>query len=909
MPAAACVAVAAAALIGRAQGPERLAKVPGYNSTACTVPPGDRPWMDARQSPECRALEALAAMTPEERLLFRGTNQRLGLNFSGGSDGPNGITGGGFGIEQTSPAPRNVNTTAFPTVIAVGATWDRDLARRYGLAIGEEFAGKGMSSMTGPTINLLRTWHWGRAAETFSEDPYLMAELAVPEINAMQSQKVVAVVKHFAGNNQENTRTGVSPDNAGVDERISEKALQEIFFPHFKAAVQKAHNASIMCAYNQVNGQFSCNNPWLLGQLREWGFDGYIVPDAGYALRNTLAAARAGVDRVNSQEVDALVKAGQLPADIIDRIAMHSMVPIFRLGIYDSPPAGTAEANVSTPAHLQTARDIGAQGAVLLKNAGAVLPLGAARVKSIAVIGDDAGPHVTVMESGSAHVYVDPAKVRTPLDAITARAGAAMKVTYAQGTVGIGRLSAIPTSALKPANGQGQGLDAVYYTNASWTGDPVATKVEPTVDFASFPLPELGGPARGGAPGGRQGRGALPQADAAPSPAAQPPQRGSVAPAGRQGGGGAFGPRPAWSAVWTGTLTPPASGIYRFSLAGGGTGQLYIDNKPVVTLMRADFAMVAHGIVPLDSGRAVPIQLKYSSASNLTGAGLRLGWQPPDPSMLDRAVAAARQSDVAVVFAAEQEGEGYDKLSLNLPGDEDQLIDAVASANARTIVVLHTSNPVSMPWIEKVSAVIEAWYPGQEAGTSIASVLFGDVNPSGKLPVTFPANELQGPGVKWTEYPGDGRTVDFSEGVLVGYRFYDAKNQQPLFPFGHGLSYTTFGYSGLLIEGIGQQRTVKVRVTNTGTLAGAEVLQLYLGFPPEAGEPPRQLKGFEKVSLKPGESKVVSMVLDKDAMSAWETATHQWRMYPGTYAVNVGSSSRDIRLKGSFVLAKQVPAK
>lgn len=277
----------------RAQTEPPVAQIPGVAAASCR-PSGEKPWLDRQQTPVCRALEAIAAMSREEKLNFRGSIARLGLTAPPGQDGPNGIAGGWNGPLQA----RQRQVTAFPNVVTLAATWDRDLARRYGIAIGEEFAGKGMGSVTGPTINLMRTWHWGRAAETFGEDPYLMGEMVVPEILGIQSQHVIAVTKHFAGNNQENTRTGTYPDYAGIDERITEKALQEIFFPHFRAAVERGHNGAVMCAYDQINGQFSCDDPELLGQLRQWGFDGYIEPDAIYAQRSVAAAARAGVDRV-----------------------------------------------------------------------------------------------------------------------------------------------------------------------------------------------------------------------------------------------------------------------------------------------------------------------------------------------------------------------------------------------------------------------------------------------------------------------------------------------------------------------------------------------------------------------------------------------------------------------------------
>jgi beta-glucosidase len=308
----------------------------------------------------------------------------------------------------------------------------------------------------------------------------------------------------------------------------------------------------------------------------------------------------------------------------------------------------------------------------------------------------------------------------------------------------------------------------------------------------------------------------------------------------------------------------------------------------------------------LKARRPVPIELKYSNLSAIMGPGLTLGWQPPDPDMLAKAVAAAKQSDIAIVFAAEQMGEGQDKVTLALPGDQDSLVSAIAQTNPRTAVVLHTSNPVTMPWLDRVAAVIEAFYPGQEAGSSIARVLFGDVNPSGKLAMTFPANEHQGPGALFLDYPGDGMTVNYTEGVLVGYRWYDAKNQDPLFPFGHGLSYTTFRYGDLQVQQTSREEvTVKVRVTNTGAREGAEVVQLYLGSPAAAEEPPKQLKSFEKILLKPGEGKVVTMKLDKASLAAWDTETHGWKINPGTYSVMIGSSSRDIRLKSSFTVGSK----
>jgi beta-glucosidase len=860
------------------QSAARVAQIPGIDPGLCSPGPEERPWLNPNQTPGCRALEVIAGMTLEEKLAElggitgRSANERLGLASGGGSDGPNGVATMGSGPAQA----RGRNVTAFPNAVTLAATWDRELASRYGRALGEEFVGKGSNSVLGPTINIMRTWHWGRNGETFSEDPYLTAEIAVAEIKALNAQKVLTVLKHYAGNNQENTRCGVLPDHAGVDARIPDKALHEIYLPAFKAAVVRAQTGGIMCSYNQVNGKFSCNHPELLGYLRAWGFDGFIAPDAAFALRDALTAALAGVTRVGGKELGSLVEQGKLKVGDLDRMLYYNLTPYFRLGIYDSPSKGKPDADVSTAEHQALARRVAEEGAVLLKNRGGALPIEPSKVRSIAVIGDDAGAHVTIGLNGSGHVYAT--KVSIPLDAITARAGNGIKVTYAQGTVGIGPLAAIPQNVLTPPSGEGEGLLARYFNGADANGLPIVSRVERGVQEVSGPPAEFYAALGLPAPAGRGG---------------SPPAGGSMR-------------RSAWSARWTGSLTPPCSGTYLFSVTGAGTAQLYVDHRLVTTMMRADFGQTVQGTIDLGAGRAVPVELKYSSSSTIMGPGLGLGWHPPDPDMLAKAVTAAKQSDMVIVFAAEQMGEGQDKVTLALPGDQDNLIRAVAQANPRTIVVLHTSNPVSMPWLDKVAGIIEAFYPGQEAGSSISSVLFGDANPSGKLAMTFPADESQGPGAFFLDYPGDGMTVNYSEGVLVGYRWYDAMKQEPLFPFGYGLSYTVFRYDGLEVEKTGaEQFTVKVRVTNSGTREGAEVVELYLGSPAAAEEAPKQLKGFEKIRLRPGESKVVAMGLNPDSLAAWDARIRGWKVYPGAYSVMVGSSSRDIRLKGVFTVASR----
>ncbi|MCP5143992.1 MAG: glycoside hydrolase family 3 C-terminal domain-containing protein [Gammaproteobacteria bacterium] len=867
-----------------------LPNIPGIAPPACPEMTGERPWLNAAYPPECRALAAVGALTEDEKIFWgnlgaiipqsepidetspavlrareaeASAERKLGLPPLGrGGDGPNGIADMS-GLFGAPPDARAMQVTAFPNVIALGATWDRDLASRFGAAMGEEFHAKGMTSNLGPTVNLIRSWHGGRSAESFSEDPFLMSELVVEELNAMQDKGVVAVLKHFVANNQEFSRVGAYPVMGGTDTIVSEKALEEIYFPAYRAAVQRANIGGIMCSYNQVNGEFACNSSTLLNKLFDWGFEGAIMPDAAYAMRDAVAAAAAGVTTATPvEEVEQGIKDGRVDAHHFDRKIYQTLVPRFRHGLYDAPPAGrysngAGDAQASTPEHIALAREIGGAAAVLLKNDHDTLPLNNAR--TIAVIGADASGEAVVMETGSPNVRVE--NLSTPIAAILARAGGDATVVYQRGNAGVRALPPVPASVLRTPSGE-PGLQGTYY-HTPWFWPGAVQRIDEQIDFKADPgIPP--------APAGVLGM--------------QKYDRGRGGP---------------WSAQWRGTLLPPKSGDYVFSLSGAGTAELYLDGKLVTTVQRADFPASTVGMIALDANRPVTVQIKYHNASAILGHGIRLGWQVPD-ERLQHAVAAARQADVAVVFVGEQLGEGYDKHFFDLPGDQNAMIAAVAAANPRTVVVLHTSTAVAMPWLDEVAAVVQAWYPGQEAGTSISDVLFGDVNPSGRLPVTFPRNGQQGPTSNWLSYPGDGQTVVYDEGVFVGYRWFDANDEQPLFPFGHGLSYTAFTYSRLNISGSGDDRVVRFTLKNTGKRAGAEVAQLYIGVPSTAEEPPRQLKGFEKVLLQPGESKEVSIPLPDSLLRMFDAPSRKWRLFSGDYRIEIGASSRDIRLQQAF---------
>jgi beta-glucosidase len=748
------------------------------------------------------------------------------------------------------------NVTQFPAPIALAATWDSELAHAYGRAQGEEQAGKGRNVVLAPTINILRDPRWGRAAETFGEDPILNGTVGAAVVNGLQSLHLIAMPKHFAANNQETDRFGSAPDFAAIDEHIAERTLREIYFPAFRTAIQEAHAGAIMCAYNKVNGVAACENPQLLGPLRdEWGFKGFVTSDWYFGTRSTDAANR-GLDQAMpggggplppyfGEKLRQAVRDGSVPQSRIDLMARHILTAMFAAGLFEPGAKGSPDADVRNEAHRALAGKVAAEGTVLLVNRDRTLPIGPG-IRSIAVIGDaaDAGAQTTEPYGG----FVGPGAgvaITTPLAGIRARAGSAVKVTYARGTAAIGPLPEIPPTLFILPEG-GNGWRASYFPAKDLSGSPSASRIE-----------------------------------AMPDP--------KHPPAGLPAG---------WSARWQTVFTPRKTGSYRFSLTGGGSARLSIDGKPVAAIVKEQFKGTGQGAIVLTAGRPVAMSLEFESAPGVLAPDLVLGGQAPDPALLDDAVQAARHTDLAVVFASDAISEGADRQGLGLPGDQDALIEAVARANKRTVVVLNTGGAVLMPWLPNVAAVLEGWYPGQETGRAIAEVLFGDVDPSGRLPETFPQDEGQGPTASEDRFPGLGNVALYDEGLLVGYRWYDAKDRTPLFPFGFGLSYTHFTLDQLRSDpGAG---TVTVRLTNSGDRAGTEIVQLYVGFPAETGEPPRQLKSFQKISLAPGDAKNVSFALSRSMFQHWDEKTRAWLATPGRYQLFVGTSSRDLPLHTEY---------
>ncbi|MFJ6216887.1 glycoside hydrolase family 3 C-terminal domain-containing protein [Streptomyces sp. NPDC092296] len=811
-----------------------------------------QPWMNTAQPPAQRADELLAAMTQAEKLtMLHGgascgyagcvnANTRLGIPALHLQDGPVGVGDGMSGVTQLA-AP-----------VAGAASWDTALMQQYGEVLGAEQWGKGTNVVLAPTINIVRDPRWGRAFESLGEDPYLAGQLGAADIRGIQSQGPMAQVKHYAVYNQETNRNS-SADNAIV----SDRAEREIYLPAFETAVQQGQVGSVMCSYSAVNGPMACENgPLQNGVLKnDFGFTGFITSDWG-GTHSTVASANNGLDMempgsdYYGTALTNAVASGQVSQATVDDHTRRILLSMFRQGLFDRAQSGSADAVVTSTAHAAVAQQVAEEGSVLLKNGSSVLPIGSA-VHSVAVIGDDAGTDAMTQGGGSAGVNAP--HVVTPYQGIKARAGSGTSVTFSQGTPSAsGTLTPVGSSYLKPSSGSGNGLYGQYYNNTNLSGTAVTSRVDSDIDAVW---------------GGQS-----------PAP-------------------GVAGTN--WSAKWTGTLTPPASGSYQFSLNSDDGSRLIINGQQVINNWYDQGPTTRTGNITLTANQPVSIEVDYYQAGG--GSNASLGWQIPGQSLHDQAVANARGSDLAVVFVSDFESEGSDLANIDLSAAQNQLVSDVAAANPNTVVVVNSGSAVTMPWADSVRGIVENWYPGQEDGTAIAALLFGDSNFSGKLPVTFPKSLADGPTTSAAQWPGQNGTVQYSEGVKVGYRWYDAQNKAPLFPFGYGLSYTTFGYANLSVGAPDSAGSVAVGfdVTNTGSRAGAEVAQVYVGQPSATGEPPKNLRGFQRVALDPGQTKHVSVTLDARSFQYW---TSGWTNAAGSNAVYVGSSSRDIRLTGQTTI-------
>ena len=808
--------------------------------------------------------ELLEQMTLHEKVsLLAGSDMwhttpiaRLGIPALKVTDGPSGARGAGSFTD-------GVRAACFPAGVALAASWNPELVERVGEALAQEARTKGARVLLAPTVNMHRTPLGGRTFECYSEDPYLTGRMAVAYIQGVQSQGVGATIKHFVCSEQEDQRQSISSE-------VDERTLREIYLAPFFAAIREARPWAIMASYNKINGTSASENPLTLTAIlrEEWGFDGVAMSD-WFGTQSTAASVNAGLDLEmpgpgiwRGEKLLHAVENGEVSEATIDESVRRLLLLIERVGAIAHPEEKPEQA-IDLPEHRALARQVAAEGMVLLKNANHVLPLQPEKLASLALIGPNAKT-AQIMGGGSAQVAAHYAI--TPFEAVSKQAGTDIQIGYEQGCTNHRLLPLVENERLG-ADGH-PGLQIEYFNSPDFTGPVVLSDRSPVSELLWL--------------------GTLPE-----------------------------GIEQRFSLRASGTFTPDRSGTYTFSLVSAGLSRLLLDGQEVIdnwTGQEQGNAYFGFGSsevrshVELTADQRYELCVEYTRGTSLLPA-VRLGCLPPLPTdAIERAVDLARNSDVALVFVglgAEWESEGFDRPDLDLVGAQNELIERVAAVNQNTVVVLNTGSPIAMPWLERVAAVVQSWYPGQECGNAIADILFGDINPSGKLPQTWPARLEDSPA--FVNYPGENGQVRYGEGIFVGYRSYEKKQVAPLFPFGVGLSYTTFAYGGLRLSteklDTGKTLEASLTVTNTGARAGQEVVQLYLhDVKAQVQRPLKELKAFAKVHLEPGESRIVIFSLEASALAFYDIVKRAWVAEAGECEILVGSSSQEIHASARFTL-------
>ncbi|OLB37501.1 MAG: hypothetical protein AUH11_08555 [Acidobacteria bacterium 13_2_20CM_57_17] len=760
------------------------------------------------------------------------------------------------------------NATVFPQAIGLAATWDTDLIHRVADVISTEARAKYNDAIqhgnTGryygltfwsPNINIFRDPRWGRGQETYGEDPYLTSRIGVAFVSGLQGDdpnylKTVSTPKHFA------VHSGPEVLRHRFNVPVSPHDFADTYTPAFRATIMEAHADSVMCAYNAVRGEPACANHLLFDSLRnKWGFKGYVVSDCwaisdlhqghGFVLTLEQAAAlavKAGTDLSCGPEFGALpfaVRNRLLSNADVDRAVKRLFEARFRLGMFDLqervPWSKLTMADNDTPAHRQLALEAARKSIVLLKNDRNTLPLKSS-VKTIAVIGPN-GDSLSVLLG---NYNGNPSSYTTILEGIRKRFRGAKILTAMGAPVTETSAVIVPSEHLRTGGANSQpGLNAEYFANINFSGAPVLKRVDAKVDFEWN--------------------------NVSPGPGV---------PAGN------------YSIRWTGELVPPVDGDYRLGANADGGYRIYLDGKKFVDDSAPHGTRTMTTLVHLQAGHAYPIRIEYFHG--WWEATARLLWLPPN--LTEDAVSAARKADVVIAvvgISAQFEGEesdssdpgffGGDRLDLNLPRPQEELLESVAATGKPLIVILTNGSALSVNWAQQhAAAIVEAWYPGEEGGAAVADVLSGDYNPAGRLPVTFYQSVVQLP--PFGNYSMSGRT----------YRYF---TEQPLYPFGYGLSFSSFNYSDAKVSqakvAADGTVTVSVRVTNGGSAAGDEVVQLYLAHPGVDGAPIRALAGFQRIHLDAAASKTVDFTLHDRDLSIVDEAGAR-RVVPGAVDVWIG---------------------
>jgi beta-glucosidase len=799
-----------------------------------------------------RRVESLLSQMPiEEKISYIGGTDvffirpipRLGIPSLKMSDGP-------LGVHDYGP------TTAYAAPIALAASWDPQLAKAVGAMMGDDARARGVHFILAPGMNIYRAPMCGRNFEYLGEDPFLASRMAVSLVNGIQSRRVIATAKHFLGNNQEYDRYNISSD-------IDERTLREIYLPAFEASVKEGHVGALMDSYNLVNGVHMTQNDYLNNEVlkKELGFDGILMSDWD-STHDGVAAANGGLDLempngkfMNLETLLPAIRDGKVTVATIDDKVRRILRKAIEFGFFDQP-----QTDPLIPVYSQSGRQLALQeareGMVLLKNERRVLPLSKSTMTTVAVFGPNAFPAVP---GGGGSSETKPFAAVSFLEGIGNYLGEKGKVLYA---IDLPPLEDIfKNSEFVTSPGGAPGLQGEYFNNQDLEGAPALVRTDQHVDF--------------------------------------------------KWGDGSYidgGANDHFSVRWSGYFVPEVSGEYKFYVSADDGVRLYLDDQRVIDDWQRHAETLDTYARQLEGGHAYPVRLEYFEA--VGAATARFGVITARQSIGKEVKALAAQADAAIVcvgFSPSSETEGSDR-TFRLPAGQDELIREISSVNKNTIVVITSGGAVDMTeWIGAIPAVIEAWYPGQEGGTALAQILFGDYSPSGKLPASFER--------RWEDnatfnsyYPkNDAKRVEYSEGIFIGYRHFDRSTVKPLFPFGFGLSYTQFAYSNLRVSpqsgDLDQPIQVSFDLRNIGEREGAEVAEVYVSDDHSSvPRPVKELKGFARAELKPGETKHLELTLDRRAFSFYDTKIKAWKAEPGSFKILVGSSSDKIELQAAYSL-------
>lgn len=807
----------------------------------------------------------LAKLTLDEKIRLchavtkfsSGGVERLGIPPLTMSDGPHGVR------EEISADSWDVAgrlddfATYLPTGTALAATWSVDCARKFGTVLGSEARKRGKDIILGPGINMARTPLCGRNFEYYGEDPFLAGKMAAAMIQAVQAQGTAACVKHYALNSQELRRHE-------VDARCDERTLREIYLPAFEMAVKEGEVMAVMGAYNLFRGQHCCHSDTLLNSIlkREWGFDGVTISDwAG--VHDTLEAARGGMDiemgtnkpyseYYFADPLKNAVERGIIEPAVIDDKVRRILRVMFRLGILGG--ASRSEGKLNAPEHQAAAKEIALEAITLLKNRGNLLPLQPEKLKKLLIVGNNA---VCRHHFGGHSSAVKALYEITPLEGIrNFLKDTNVEIEFFRGYPISTGAEPIPTHLLSIADpGAGtRGWKCEIYDNHGCKGTPVAVQSLESAEFdPEHDLPE-----------------SLKGKD--------------------------YGVR------MKTVLTPDKDETWEFVLDGVSQAVLHCGGVNWVDNCKSEENCRGISRIELRGGQSYDLELLINLHVNIPVYPVRLGVRMGENlnnSELDNELRQAAETADAILFFGgldhTSDVEGGDRKDMELHGGQNELITELAAINPRLAVVLVGGSPVEMPWAGKVRSIIQMWYAGMEGGNAIAEILFGKVSPSGKLPFTFPEKLADSPAHALNDYAP--LICNYSEGLLMGYRWFDAKKSDVLFCFGHGLSYTQFEYSKMSVTEENGGFIVSARIRNTGKVTGSETVQLYIA-PPQGRliRPPQELKGFCKCKLAPGKSKTVTFKLDFRSFACYDPEIGDWKAARGKYEIRLGSSSRDIRI-------------